>query len=72
MSKVIGKVSKKIYLSDNNYGVYLFRVKENDIDDNYNNKTITITGYFYDFHEDLEFSLIGEFTKHNKYGSKKR
>ena len=68
MNKVIGRVSKKIYLSDNNYGVYLFRVKENDIDDKYNNKTITITGYFYDFSEDLDFSLIGNMTKHNKYG----
>ena len=68
MSKLIGKIGKKIYLSDNNYGVYLFKVKENDISDGYNNKTITITGYFYDLSEDLECSLIGTMTKHNKYG----
>ena len=68
MSSIVGKVSKKIYLSDNNYGVYLFKVKENDIDDIYNNKTITITGYFYDLSEDLDYSLTGDITKHNKYG----
>ena len=68
MSKIVGKVGKKIYLSDNSYGVYLFKVKENDIDDKYNNKTITITGFFYDFVEDLDFSLIGVISKHSKYG----
>ena len=68
MSKIIGKLGKKIYLSDNNYGVYLFKVKENDIDDIYNNKTITITGYFYDLVDDLEYSLEGKISKHNKYG----
>ena len=68
MSKLIGKVGKKIYLSDNNYGVYLFKVKDNDIDPKYNNKTMTITGIFYDFVEDLDFSLTGTMTKHNKYG----
>jgi len=68
MSRVVGKISKKIYLSDNNYGVYLFKVKENDISDTYNNKTITITGYFYDLTEDIECLMIGNMTKHNKYG----
>ena len=32
MSKIIGKITKKIYLSDNNYGVYLFKVRETDLD----------------------------------------
>ena len=68
MYNIIGKITKKIYLSDNNYGVYLFRIKENDIDESYNNKTITITGYFYDVEEELEYKLNGVLTKHNKYG----
>ncbi len=68
MSKVVGRVSKIIFQSDNSYKVLLFRVKENDLGDYLNNKTITATGYFYDLEEDLEYSLIGNFTKHNKYG----
>ncbi len=68
MSRIVGKLNKKIYLSDNNYGVYLFRVKENDIDSKYDNKIITITGYFYDLIEDMELSLIGKMTSHIKYG----
>ena len=68
MSKIVGKVGKKIYLSDNNYGVYLFKVKENDISDVYNNKTITITGYFYDLTEDVECEMLGTISRHNKYG----
>ena len=68
MNKFIGKVSRQIYLSDNNYGVFLFKVKENDLSDKYNNKTITITGYFYDFYPDMEFSLTGDILNHSKYG----
>lgn len=69
LSKVLGKINKQIYLSDNNYGVYLLKVKSNDIDEYYNNKIITITGYFYDIEEDLDISLVGQMTKHNKYGN---
>ena len=68
MSRVVGKITKTIYKSDNNYYVNLFKVKENDIDNYYNNRTITITGYFYDLEEDIELALIGEMGKHNKYG----
>lgn len=68
MSKLVGKITKTIFKSDNSYYVSLFRVKENDFDDSLNNKTITITGYFYDINDEVELSLIGEWTHHNKYG----
>ena len=69
MSKIIGKITKTIYKSDNNYYVNLFKIKENDFDNSLNNKTITITGYFYDIDIDLEYSLVGNFIHHNKYGN---
>ena len=68
MSRIIGKVTKKIYESDNNYMVLLCKIKESDLDIEIN-KTITITGYFYDLESDLEYSFIGEMKKHNKYGT---
>lgn len=68
MSRIVGKITKTIYKSDNNYYVNLFRIKENDIDELLNNKTVTITGYFYDLDDEMELSLIGEWTHHNKYG----
>ncbi len=68
MSKVVGHISKTIYKSENDYCVLIFKVKENDIDEKYNNKSITITGYFYDIDDLDEVSLTGEFQKHQKYG----
>ncbi len=68
MSRVVGSVTRKIFASDSNYCVLLFKVKENDIDPKYNNKTITITGYFHDVDELEDVSLTGEFMKHAKYG----
>ena len=67
MSKIIGKISKIIYKSDNNYMVMLFKIKDNDLGLE-NNKTITVTGYFYEIEEDLEYALFGEMASHNKYG----
>ena len=54
MSKVVGKVTRKIFESDNNYMVLLLKIKETDLDIDIN-KTITITGYFYDLETDLDF-----------------
>lgn len=68
MNKIIGNISKIIFKSDNNYCVLIFKVKENDIDNKYNGKTITATGYFHDIDEGVELSLIGIFEKHIKYG----
>ncbi len=68
MSRVIGNISKTIFKSDNDYYVAIFRVKDNDVSNDYNGKTITITGYFYDIDDNLDLSLTGEFTNHQKYG----
>ena len=68
MSKLIGNITKAIFKSENNYSVLLFKVRENDIDEKYNGKTVTITGYFYDIEENFDLSLIGEFSNHSKYG----
>ena len=68
MSSFQGVITKTIFKSDNNYMVLLFKVFKNDLDDSYNNKTITITGYFYDLIENTNLEVIGEFTKHTKYG----
>ena len=53
MNKFQGSINKIIFKSDNNYMVLLFKVLKNDLDNKYNNKTITITGYFYDISEEL-------------------
>ncbi len=68
MSRVVGSISRKIFKSDSDYCVLLFKVKENDVDPKYNGKTITITGYFYDTDELEDVALTGEFMKHAKYG----
>ncbi len=68
MSRIVGKITKTIYKSDNNYYVAIFKVKENDIDKKYNGKSITITGYFYDIEEFDNISITGEFVKHQRYG----
>ena len=67
MSRIVGKISKIIYKSDNNYMVILCKIKDTDLNIEIN-KTITVTGYFYDLEEDLEYAFIGEMKKHNKYG----
>ena len=56
MSKLIGNITKAIFKSENNYSVLLFKVRENDIDEKYNGKTVTITGYFYDIEENFDLS----------------
>ncbi|MBQ8472918.1 MAG: ATP-dependent RecD-like DNA helicase [Bacilli bacterium] len=68
MSKIVGSVSKIIFKSENSYLVMIFKVKENDIDKKYNNRSITATGYLYDIDEGFELELVGEFQEHNKYG----
>ena len=68
MNKFQGSISKIIFKSDNNYMVLLFKVLKNDLDNKYNNKTITITGYFYDISEELNLEVVGEMQKHAKYG----
>ena len=67
MNKVVGKITRKIFESDNNYMVLLLKIKETDLDIDIN-KTITITGYFYDLETDLDYIFYGNMKKHNKYG----
>ena len=67
MSRIVGKITKTIYKSDNNYYVAIFKVRENDIDKKYNGKSITITGYFYDIEEFDDISITGDFVKHPRY-----
>ena len=62
-----GIYKKTIYNRDN-YTVGLIKVKDNDIDDSLNEKTITFTGYFSDINIDDHLKLNGSFTRHNKYG----
>jgi len=62
-----GIYKKTIYNRDN-YIVGLLKVKENDIDDLLNDKTITFTGYFSNINIDDNLKLFGTFTVHNKYG----
>jgi len=68
MSKVVGNISKIIFKSDTDYMVFIFKVKENDIDSKYNSKSITATGYLHDVEEHFDLALTGEFQKHKKYG----
>ena len=68
MNKFQGSINKIIFKSDNNYMVLLFKVSKNDLDNKYNSKIITITGYFYDISEELNLEVVGEMQKHAKYG----
>ena len=61
MKTITGKIKKTIYHNDDsNYYVCLFRVKEAE-NKEYTNKTINMTGTFYDFKLDALVSLNGEF-----------
>lgn len=68
MNYIIGKYKRSIYQTENGYMVGLFKIKDNNIDEIYNNKTITFTGYFSNLNFDDEYKFFGEFTKHPKYG----
>ena len=68
MNQLKGVVSRIIFTSENNYTVLVIKVLENDIDDTYNGKFITATGYFYDIEVDTNLLLIGTLASHTKYG----
>ena len=68
MSNIVGSVTRTIFKSDNDYYVLVFKVKENDVNKEYNGKFINVTGYFYDIDENIDLSLTGEFGKHSRYG----
>jgi len=64
-----GTFRKKIY-SSNNYVIGLFKVRETNDETmmEYNNKTVTFTGYFYELVEDDNYIFYGESNNHPKYG----
>ena len=62
-----GDYKKTIY-HQNNYTVGLIKIKDNDIDEGLNEKTITFTGYFSEINIDDNLKLNGIFTHHYKYG----
>ena len=64
---IIGNYKREIFSSNNGYIVGLFKVKECDIEE-YNDKTITFTGYFHELNEIDTYKFNGEFVSHNKYG----
>jgi len=65
-----GNYRKSIYKSDKGYVIGLFKVREtNDKDlEDYINRTITFTGYFYELNEDDTYLFYGEGVKHPRYG----
>ena len=62
-----GIYRKTIYSRDNYY-VGLLKIKDNDISEDLNNKTVTFTGYFTNLNIDDNLLINGSFTKHSKYG----
>jgi len=69
MSYIKGNFRKTIFKSDKGYTVGLFKVREidNEIEE-FINKTITFTGYFYELNENDYYLFNGEFKDHERYG----
>lgn len=68
MNYINGIFKKAIFKrEDTGYIIGLFKVKESDIKE-FNNKTITFTGYFHDLIEEDNYHLTGEVVFHEKYG----
>ena len=65
-----GKITKKIYTTDNGYLIANFKIKETNINDILDliGKSITITGYFSQINENELYMLYGNITEHPKYG----
>ncbi len=65
-----GNFRRSIYKSDKGYVIGLFKVRETNDEkmEDYINKTITFTGYFYDLNEDDTYIFYGESTNHPRYG----
>ena len=69
MSYIKGIYKKCIYNNtDNLYLVGLIKIKENDISESLNEKTITFTGNFSNINIEDTLILQGELIKHYKYG----
>lgn len=69
-SYIKGIFRKFIFEGNNNYVIGLFRIKETN-DENlfdYENRTITITGYFHELTIDENYIMKGEIVNNPKYG----
>ena len=66
--KLKGTFRQLIFTADSGYVVGLFKIKESPEHDEYENKVITITGYFADIKENENYILEGDFVNHIKYG----
>ncbi len=68
-SYIKGTFKKVIFQSDKNYVIGLFRVKDSSSDmEDFNNKTITITGYFHELTIDESYVMYGELVNNPRYG----
>lgn len=64
-----GNVKKIIYNGENGYTVGLFKIKEaTDEYTEYENQTISFTGYFHELNETDTYQFYGIFINHPKYG----
>ena len=65
-----GNYRKSIFKSDQGYIIGLFKVREtnNELLNEYLNKTITFTGYFHELNEDDLYIFYGEEINHPRYG----
>ena len=69
-SYIKGIFRKFIFEGNNNYVIGLFKIKETN-DENlfdYENRTITITGYFHELTIDENYIMKGEVNNNPKYG----
>ncbi len=67
---VKGKYKRSIFESDNGYIIGILKVKETDQQEllEYQDKTLTFTGYFADLNETDDYIFYGELIHHPKYG----
>ena len=70
MKKYIKGTYRKSIYNSANYYIGLFKVREtnDELLEDYVNKTITFTGYFLDLSEDDNYYFYGELVNHPKYG----
>ena len=68
MNYIKGKYKNSIYTSESGYTVGLFRVKESDVEEDVQNKTITFTGFFPELNTEDTYLFYGKYIFHERYG----
>lgn len=68
MNYIKGKYKNSIYTSDSGYTVGLFRVKETDVSEDLQNKTVTFTGFFPELNTEDTYLFYGSYVFHERYG----